>query len=81
MPSHPLASLIVRLHDQEGFPAELSLRMAVERGFRMPLLALCLEVSRRRLGKRAMREIACEWARHFTPTPAETRAIAALGIA
>jgi len=74
-PNVNFAMELVRLHDELGFPMEMSLVMASEKNMSVPLLGILLESSRRKIGKAVVREFTSQWRRLFVPTKSEKLAL------
>ena len=70
-----LASSLVKLHDQEGFPIEMSLEMAKEKNIRPALLGIVAECASRKMSKNKTKEFVNAWERFFTPSNAESKCI------
>lgn len=72
---YTLSRRLVEIHDAEGFPLDVQLQMAAERGVRVLLLGLLVEMAHRGWGKARVREVVRQWSRLWTPTPAEQQSV------
>jgi hypothetical protein len=72
-----LGAWIVAMHDEMGFPAELSFEMSREKEMRPAFLGCLLEASARNLPPRFIKEISGYFLANFTPTLGESLALAA----
>lgn len=68
---------LVRLHDEAGFPLDLSLQMAAEQNLPVAFLGLVAEAAGRKWGKATLRPYVEQWAKLFRPSEAEAAALAA----
>lgn len=66
---------VVIHHDQEGLPYDMSLEVAQERRYRVGLLGILIEASRRKLSTKLLKEIVRKWLKLFAPTEAEKKAV------
>lgn len=66
---------LVIMHDQEGFPLEMSLEMAAEQGIRPAWIGICLEASQRKWSKNLINRYIKQYDQLFTMTDAERATI------
>lgn len=67
--------ILVTLHDQEGFPFELSLKMFKDRDEHVSLFGIILEIAHRKMSSKLLREMIKEWAMIFQPSCPEEQQI------
>lgn len=66
---------VVVMHDQDGLNFELSLEMFNDDKHDVALLGILCEATSRRMSRKLIREMALYWAKLWTPSPGEEKAL------